>query len=58
MRTHYISKVGDHVHISILKTYPREYDEKWSGEMFVVSNRRLRGGLSIYRLKDYLNKEI
>lgn len=31
MRTHYTSKVEDHVYISILETYLREYDEKWSG---------------------------
>lgn len=31
MRTHYKSKVEDRVYISILETYPREYDEKWSG---------------------------
>lgn len=31
MRTHYTSKVEDHVYISILEKYLREYDEKWSG---------------------------
>lgn len=52
-------KVGDRVRISHLRNiFTREYDEKWSGEIFVVSERRLRGGLPVYRLKDYLNDEI
>lgn len=55
----YKFKVGDHVRISHLRnTFSREYDEKWSGEIFIVSERQLRGGLPIYRLKDYLNEEI
>jgi hypothetical protein len=52
-------KVGDHVQISHLRNvFSREYDEKWSREIFVISERRIRGGLPIYRLKDYLNEEI
>jgi hypothetical protein len=52
-------KVGDRVRISHLRNiFTREYDEKWSGEIFVVSERRLRGRLPIYRLKDYLEDEI
>jgi hypothetical protein len=27
-------------------------------EIFVISQRQLRGGLPIYRLKDYLNEEM
>lgn len=55
----YKFKVGDHVRISHLRNiFSREYDEKWSGEIFIVSERQLRGGLPIYRLKDYLNEEI
>ena len=52
-------KIGDHVRISHLRNiFTREYDEKWSGEIFLVSERRLRGGIPIYRLKDYLNEDI
>jgi hypothetical protein len=52
-------KVGDNVRISHLRNvFSREYDEKWSGEIFVISERQLRGGLPIYRLKDHLNEEI
>ena len=57
--TEWTPVVGDRVRISHLrKIFTREYDEKWSGEIFVVSERRLRGGLPIYRLKDYLEDEI
>lgn len=42
--------------------FPREYDEKWSGEILMVfimvSERRLRGRLPVYWLKDYQNDEI
>lgn len=59
MRKPFRFKVGDRVRISHLRNvFTREYDEKWSGEIFVVSERRLRGGLPVYRLKDYLNDEI
>lgn len=52
-------KVGDRVRIRHLRNiFTREYDEKWSHEIFVVSERRLRGGLPVYIFKDYLNDEI
>lgn len=52
-------KIGDRVRISHLRNiFTREYDEKWSGEIFVISERHLRGGLPIYRLKDYSDEEI
>lgn len=51
--------VGDRVRISHLRNvFTREYDEKWSGEIFVVAERYLRGGLPVYKLKDYLDEEI
>lgn len=59
VRKPYKFKIGDHVRISHLRSiFSREYDEKWSGEIFIVSKRQLRGGLPIYRLKDYQNEEI
>jgi hypothetical protein len=33
---------------------PREYNEKWTGEIFNVTHRIMRGGFPIYRLKDLL----
>ena len=52
-------KLGDRVRISHLRNvFSREYDEKWSGEIFAVSQKILRGGLPVYRLKDYDGDEI
>ena len=52
-------KMGDKVRASHIRTpFTREYDEKWSGEIFIISERRLRGGLPVYKLKDYMDEEI
>lgn len=52
-------KIGDCVCISYLwNIFICEYDEKWLGEIFVIFERYLRGGLFIYRFKDYLDEEI
>jgi hypothetical protein len=37
---------------------PKEYNEKWTGEIFKVTHRIMRGGLPIYRLKDFHDEEI
>ena len=37
---------------------PREYNEKWTGEIFNVTHRIMRGGFPIYRLKDFHDEEI
>ena len=51
--------VGDKVRISHLRNvFSREYDQKWSGEIFVIAARYMRGGLPLYRLKDYMDDEI
>lgn len=52
-------KVGDHVCISHhTNIFSREYDEKFSGEIFILSERQFKGELHIYRLKNYLNEQI
>ena len=52
-------KVGDKVRLSHLKNpFSREYDEKWTGEIFSISQKILRGGLPLYRVKDYDGDEI
>lgn len=59
VRKPYKYKIGDHVRISHLRNiFSRECDEKLSGDIFIVSERKLIGGLPIYRLKDYLKEEI
>lgn len=50
----YKFKVGDKVRISkIASVLDREYDEKWSGEIFIVRRRFLRNGIPVYTLGDY-----
>jgi hypothetical protein len=52
-------KVGDKVRITYIQNiFTREYDEKWTGVIFKVSQRIMRGGLAIYRLKDFHDEEI
>lgn len=51
--------VGDHVRLSYLRrAFQREYDQKWTGEIFKVSRRYRRGGLSIYKLVDFNGDDI
>lgn len=51
--------MDDKVRISkIASVFDREYDEKWSGEIFVVCRRFLRNGIPMYTLGDYNNEAI
>lgn len=55
----YKFKVGDIVRISALKrTFEREYDERFTRELFIVTNRQLAQGMTVYRLKDYEGENI
>ena len=50
---------GDYVRISHLRrTFQREYDERYTGEIFKVATRRVRGGLNVYTLKDFYDEEV
>jgi hypothetical protein len=52
-------KEGDNVRISHLRrAFQREYDERYTGEVFKVKSRRKRGGLNIYTLEDFLGEDI
>ena len=52
-------KVGDKVRLTYIRNmFTREYDEKWTGEIFKVAQRIMHGGLPIYRLKDFHDEEI
>jgi hypothetical protein len=52
-------RVGDYVRISHLRApFTREYDEKWTGEIFKISERFYRSNLPIYRLIDFHNEEV
>lgn len=58
-RRPYRFKIGDKVRISHLKNvFSREYDQKWTGEIFTIASRFVRDGLPIYKLKDYGNVDI
>ena len=51
--------VGDQVRISYRReAFDREYGQKWSGEVFYISQRRRRNGIPIYKLKDWNGEDI
>ena len=48
-------EVHDLVRISHLRhPFQREYTERWTGEIFKIKTRTVRGGLNIYQLEDWL----
>jgi len=58
-RSVYKFKVDDRVRITHLKhPFQRDYDQKWTGEIFVVTNRFINQGIPIYRLNDITNDPI
>jgi hypothetical protein len=47
-------KINDQVRISYLKhAFQREYDQKWNGEVFIITHRYHRQSVDVYKLKDY-----
>ena len=47
-------KVGDIVRVSFLRRqFQRQYDERWSRDLFVVTERFMKEGIPQYKLKDY-----
>ena len=52
-------KVGDKVRISFLwSAFQREYNIKWSGEIFKIYKRFLRQNQTIYKLIDWYNNPV
>lgn len=48
--------MGDKVCISHLrKLFSREYDVRWTGEVFTIDKRFKREGIPVYGLLDYAN---
>ena len=48
--------ISDRVKIPYMKkTFDREYSEKWSGEIFTVTERKINQNQPMYQLKDYNN---
>ena len=55
----YAFNVNDYVRVSYLRgTFEREYDQKWTGEIFIVKSRRRRDGIELYHLIDFNGDEI
>ena len=55
-RSPYQFKVNDKVRITQEKTkFMREYSQKWTGEIFIVTRRFRRHGVPVYKLKDFSN---
>lgn len=52
-------KIGDRVKLPHMKAaFSKEYDEKWTGEVFTVMERSIRQTIPVYRVKDYDNEAI
>ena len=57
--TRFKFEVGDYVRLTYLRrTFQREYDQKWTGEIFEVSRKYIRGGLPIYNVQDFNREDI
>lgn len=58
-RRPYTFIIGNLVRISHLRNvFSREYDERWTGELFKISGRRMRGGIPVYTLNDFQDDPI
>ena len=54
----YKYEAGDTVRISFLKkTFQKEFDQRWSDEIFRISKRFRREGLPVYKLNNFTGKE-
>ena len=55
----YTFKIDDRVRTTFLRRpFQREYDTRWSGEIFKISRRFMRQGQLIYKLVDWYNKPV
>lgn len=52
-------KTGDIVRITYIRNvFSREYDERWTRELFIITSRFTKDGRCLYTLKDYDNEPI
>ena len=52
-------KIDDVVRISRLRhVFEKEYDENWTRELFIITDRWLNQEIPLYELKDYANDPI
>ena len=55
----YLFNIGDKVRMSHLrKAFQREYDSKWSNEIYKISYRFMRQKQPIYKIKDWFDEPI
>jgi len=55
----YKFKVKDQVRISHLKyVFQRDYQQKWTDEIFIVIHRCRKQGINLYQVKDFLDESI
>ena len=55
----YTFKQGDYVRLShTRKPFTREYEQRWSGELFVITDRIWNQDYAVYKLKDYAGDDI
>jgi hypothetical protein len=59
IRYPYKFKVNDKVRLSFLRTtFQRQYDQRWTSEIFIITGRDIKQNLSIYTLKSWNNESI
>ena len=52
-------KVNDKVRISHLSyIFQRDYQEKWTEKIFIITHRHREQGIHLYRLKDFADEPI
>ena len=55
----YAFKVGDRVRTTyIQRPFQREYDSRWTGQIFKISRRFMRQGQPIYKVVDWYDRPI
>ena len=55
----YAFKIGDRVRTTFLRRpFQREYDTRWTGEIFKITRRFMRQGQPIYKLVDWYNNPV
>lgn len=59
MKSIFRYKIGDDVRISQLKhPFQRDYQQKWTEEYFKVTQRYMRDGIPVYKVKDLTDEQI
>ena len=52
-------KVGDYVRLSHIKhPFQRDYQEKWTEEVFIIKERFRKDNITIYKVKDWNGEEV